>query len=124
MFGTQALARFPTLVSAVLSLPPGVRRYQQHLLSQLADVLRQFGYVLEQRVPNAAPVQVGPLDGLAFFACALGVLAMLVWMVALMYRAFSVSCNVRGGKAIGVFIAALVLAEAISKVIIIAAGTL
>jgi hypothetical protein len=41
---------------------------------------------------------------------------MLVWMVALMYRAYSVSCNTKGGKAIGSFIAALIIAEILSIV--------
>ena len=40
-----------------------------------------------------------------------------------MYRAFAVSCNVRGGRAIAVFVVALILAEIASKAIIIGAGT-
>jgi hypothetical protein len=42
-------------------------------------------------------------------------------MVALMYKAFSVSCNVKGGKAIGTFIGGLLLAEIISKICIVLA---
>ena len=36
---------------------------------------------------------------------------LLVWIVFLMYRAFAVSCNVAGGRAIAVFIAAIALGE-------------
>jgi hypothetical protein len=36
-------------------------------------------------------------------------------MVVLMYRGFAVSCNVSGGKAIGAFVVALILAEILSK---------
>ena len=36
---------------------------------------------------------------------------LLVWMVLLMYRAFAVSCNVAGGLAIAVFIAAIAVGE-------------
>ena len=36
-------------------------------------------------------------------------------MVALMYKSFSVSCNVKGGKAIGIFVAGLLVAEVLSK---------
>jgi hypothetical protein len=44
---------------------------------------------------------------------------MVIWMVILMYRGFAVSCNVSGGKAIGVFIIAVLLGEAISKMAIL-----
>jgi hypothetical protein len=43
----------------------------------------------------------------------------MVWMIALMYRAFAVSCNVSGKVAILVFIIALAVGEIISKVIIL-----
>ena len=36
----------------------------------------------------------------------------VVWMVALMWMAFSISCNMRGGRAIALFILALLLGEA------------
>ncbi|MBW7865172.1 MAG: hypothetical protein H3C30_12265 [Candidatus Hydrogenedentes bacterium] len=36
-----------------------------------------------------------------------------------MYRAFSVSCNAGGGKAVAAFIVAALAAEALSKVVII-----
>jgi hypothetical protein len=38
-----------------------------------------------------------------------------IWMVALMYRAFCVSTNLKGSKATVVFVAALLTAEALSK---------
>ena len=46
------------------------------------------------------------------------ILAMVIWMIVLMYRAFAVSCNVRGAKAIWTFIGTLILAEIVSKVAI------
>jgi len=49
---------------------------------------------------------------------------MIIWMVALMYRAYAVSCNVSGGKAAGVFITALILGEVVSKIILISTSTL
>ena len=104
VFGTQALARFPTAVTAALSLLPGYRRYTAHLAAQYLRGL-----------PD---VETGSLDAVAFALVVLVGLVMIIWMVALMYRAYAVSCNVRGGKAIGVFIAALIVGEAVSKVII------
>ena len=37
-----------------------------------------------------------------------------------MYKAYSVACNLRGGKAIGTFIGGLLLAEIVSKVAVVA----
>ena len=45
---------------------------------------------------------------------------MIIWMVALMYKAYAVSCNVKGAKAIGTFIASLILAKVVSKIVVIA----
>ena len=106
VFGTQALARAPAFISALLALLPGYRRYAAHLAAQIA------------RAPSDIPT--GPADPVVFGIVSIVVLLMVVWMVALMYRAFAVSCNVSGGRAIGVFIAALIVAEAVSKVLVIA----
>jgi uncharacterized protein (DUF697 family) len=57
-------------------------------------------------------------DAIYFFAATLLMLPLLVWMIVLMYKAYSVSCNVRGPKAILSFIAALILAEILSKLAI------
>jgi hypothetical protein len=40
-------------------------------------------------------------------------------MIALMYRAYSVSCNVAGKKAVLVFIPLLILGEVISKLVLL-----
>jgi len=42
----------------------------------------------------------------------------IVWMIALMYNAYTVSCHLKGVKAVVSFIGALLVAEAISKVAI------
>jgi len=47
---------------------------------------------------------------------ALLLLLPLVWLIALMFNAFSVSANMRGGKAVICFVAGLLLAEILSKV--------
>jgi hypothetical protein len=45
-------------------------------------------------------------------------LPFLVWMVILMYSAFSISCNLKGGKAIALFSIGLFIAEVLSKLFI------
>ena len=42
----------------------------------------------------------------------------IIWMVALMYNAYSVSCHIKGGRAVISFIGALLVAEVISKFIL------
>jgi hypothetical protein len=43
----------------------------------------------------------------------------IVWMIALMYNAYSVSCNLTGGRGIASFIGALLVSEVVSKLVII-----
>ena len=42
----------------------------------------------------------------------------VVWMIALMYNAYSVSCHLKGSRAVVSFIGALLVAEIISKIIL------
>ena len=92
--GTQAMARMPLLlVAAICNLP---------LIQDAFDGV-------------AAAVISGQLAGLPWGALATGILVTLagvVWMVALMWKAFSVSCNMKGGRAIALFILAVLLGEA------------
>ncbi|MFC1736221.1 hypothetical protein ACFL1X_08890 [Candidatus Hydrogenedentota bacterium] len=106
VFGTQALARFPMIVNALLSLLPGFQR-------QIAQLPRMG--------PQFSPSDIVPMDMAVFAFVLLCSLTMLVWMVALMYRAYAVSCNIRGGKRVVLFIAALLVGEVISKVVLIVA---
>lgn len=104
VFGTQALARYPTVIIAIVFLLPGHQRFVQHLCARFIKTLPE--------------VETLPADPLIFAVVIIVTIVMIIWMVALMYRGFSVSCNLRGGKTIGFFVAALILGEALSKVLI------
>jgi hypothetical protein len=65
-------------------------------------------------------VTIDPTDGIIFFTAAIIGLLMIIWMVALMYKGYALSCNLRGAKAVVTFIVSLILAEALSKVLILA----
>ena len=92
--GTQAMARMPLLlVAAICNLP-----FIQDAFDGMAAVL--LGGEL------GATTLTGLVAGI------LVTLAGVVWMVALMWKAFSISCNIRGGRAIALFILALLLGEA------------
>ncbi len=93
------------VVTATVALLPGYRRLVLELSTAYAKHFRGL--------------QIELADTVTFGITAMVAILMLVWMVTLMYRAFSVSCNVTGGKAIGVFIASVILGEVISKALII-----
>ncbi|MHC4060610.1 MAG: hypothetical protein ACYSUC_04850 [Planctomycetota bacterium] len=104
VFGTQALARWPYLITAVVMLPDANRRFGEYLMSQLGQ--------------SSAP-KINSADAVIFIVAAIIGVLMIIWMVALMYRAYSVSCNVKGPKAIITFILSLIGAEVLSKFIIL-----
>ena len=94
--GTQAMARMPLcLVAAICNLP---------LIQDAFDGV-------------AAVLLGGELDGTTLtglVAVILVTLAGVVWMVALMWKAFSISCNMRGGRAIALFILAVLIGEVVT----------
>ena len=92
VFGTQALARAPWLLIALIAVSPPFRSITAKLLTEPFLDLSAWGVAFISLV-------------------ALVLILLLVWMVLLMYRAFGVSCNVAGGRAIAVFIAAIAIGE-------------
>jgi hypothetical protein len=94
--GTIALARWPLLfysfVGFGLNPPPGINEH--------AD----------------ANTMLQGITGPFIFFSIIG-MVFIIWMIALLYNAFSVSGNIKGGKATAVFIAGLIIAEVLSKII-------
>lgn len=106
LFGTQAFARWPTILIATSALLPGFHRFTDQLVRAL------------QVNPTAPQVTFASSDALMFLAVTVSMLIGLVWMVALMWKSFSLCCNVRGPKAIVAFVVSLIAAEVLSKVLI------
>jgi hypothetical protein len=104
LLGTQAMARWPTIIAAIATWPDAVRKVGLHI----TDTVRG--------IPVTTPLT--SMDIVAFVAFALITLLVTCWFVALSYRSFSVSCNVKGGKAIGFFVAGILIAEIFSKIAI------
>ena len=100
VFGTQALARFPYFFASLVAFVPAVNRFVDKLITDLTAL------------QNFSPDMI-------FFASAMIFVALMaVWMVALMYRAFSISCNVAGKTAVSVFIASLLVGEILTFVVL------
>jgi hypothetical protein len=98
VFGTQALARSPYLFASLVAFIPGIHRFAEKL-----------------RLNPAALLQFSP-EMILFISVIIFIVLMAVWMVTLMYRAFSVSCNMVGKTAISVFITSLLVGEILSLV--------
>jgi hypothetical protein len=106
VLGTQALARGPTVFVALLTLPPAFNSYSRTLLAHL----------------TSDPLVPPPINSSAvyFLVASLLMLPFLIWEIVLMYQAYAVSCNVRGWKAVLSFVSALILAEILSKLALLA----
>ncbi|UCC68889.1 MAG: hypothetical protein JSV79_02895 [Armatimonadota bacterium] len=110
LFGTQAMARWPMVIVTLATLAPPYQRYSDYVGYKLS---RLEGWM---RSPSSDALVSS--DVIVFGLVVLVMILAAVWMVALMYRSYAVCCNLRGGRAIGSFIAGLILAEAISKLAI------
>jgi len=104
VFGTQALARWPYLITSVVMLPEANRR---------------FGTYLMARFTLATGGAFDYTDMCIFIFAAIVAVLMIIWMVALMYQAYTVSCNMKGLKAIITFVVSIIGAEVLSKSLIL-----
>ena len=94
--GTQALARTPLLFAALAHLPAPVRESNAAFVAAATE-----GRLV---VPTAPALVAGLLGGI----CA-------AWMVQLMWKAFSVSCNQRGGRAVAIFVAVVIIGHVVTS---------
>ena len=99
--GTQALARWPIALLGLITLPKGYQRFSVYLLDQL---LRHDGQI-----------EFAGADAIIFAAVALGMILLAGWTAFLMYKSYSVSCNLKGAKAVLSFIGTMIVAEILSK---------
>lgn len=91
--GTMALARWVALFAAIAGFGIHVPKH----MNTVADIT------------NAITGSVIALSVL--------IIIITIWMVALMYNAFTVSANIKGSKAIVVFTGSLIIAETLSHFI-------
>jgi len=111
LLGTQALARWPMLAATAYLAIPG-----------LNSQIRQLTNELMTRMPTD-PSQVMAssaylLDAMWLTLISLPTLILIIWMVWLMYHAYSISTGIKGMRAVFSFTGALVLAWIVSKVLI------
>ena len=100
--GTQALARVPLLLAALACVPAPVRDANAELATAAA----------EGRISLSMPPAAIVVAGLFALAC-------VIWMVWLMWKAFAVSCNQRGARAVAIFVVAVIVGELATKFLLI-----
>jgi len=103
VLGTQALARWPMALLSVVLLPKAAQRFSNNWARQLQ---------------GGGMPKINPADAFVLIIVVVASAALVCWTIGLMYRAFSVSCNVKGVKAVGTFAGGILLAEIISKLCI------
>jgi len=108
VFGTQALARAPYLLVALATLLPGYQRTVARVIENLPRIFDRSG------APPTPLIEHGGDFAVFLVVTVFGVL-MLVWMVALMYRSYALSCNIKGARAVVSFIVSILIAEVLSK---------
>jgi hypothetical protein len=106
VFGTQALARAPMLLAMLASLIPAFQRAAASLHTGAPR-------------PALTSLADNP-DVIVRMAVLIFAVLMIVWMVALMYRAYASSCNLKGPRAVASFVVALIVGEIVSKFVIAA----
>jgi hypothetical protein len=104
VIGTQALARFPYLIFVLIALIPG-----------LITATFRYEYKLSSFENLTDLISFDLISFVIFFGI---YILTSIWVIALMYRAFSVSCNVSGKKAILGFFICIVIGWLISFVVI------
>jgi hypothetical protein len=104
VFGTQGMARFPFLLAVIFSF---------FLLND--HVLKFIEYKFLKMGPVA---ELSTIDVMLFILGTFITILCLIWMIVLMYRSYSVSCNVKGNKGLFSFTGCLIIAEIFSKLFI------
>lgn len=102
VFGTQALARWPTLLLGLLMMPDAIRRFGEQ--------------ILDWATHPGAKLAINMSDAVVFAIVIIASIPLFFWMIFLMYKSFSVSCNLAGVKGVCTFAAGLIGAEILSKV--------
>lgn len=105
LIGTQALARWPFLITALVTNLPGFSTYNAKLVAMANQGKITF---------PAAPVT----EKLAYSFATFTMIVVTVWFVALAWKAFRISTDTQGWKAITAFTVGIILAEVLSKMVL------
>jgi len=97
------IRRWPTIFLSLILLPKGIQRFSSSVLENLQQ---------------GREIKFDTADALITFAVVIAVIPRICWMAALMYKSYSVSCRMKGARAVWTFISGLLIAEILSKIAI------
>jgi hypothetical protein len=103
--GTMSFSRIPLIIIPLFALIFPVDNVTQHYLYKYTGIGSQ--------------VDVSSFEISLFFVLMVFVLAVLIWYITLMYNAFRISCNLKSTPSVLLFIVGLILAEILSKIVLI-----
>jgi hypothetical protein len=101
--GTTALARAPLMLAPLANTFSHSQLMSDYMIGMMSG---------EESTPP------GFMQSLLFSLSVLVILTITIYVIVLTYRAFSVSTNLRGNKAVIIFIISILMAEIISKILI------
>jgi hypothetical protein len=104
VLGTQAFARLPLFLSVFIGAFTPLEKASAYVLHELAHM---------GNAVDINPVQLG-----LFVLFMLSTIISIIWMVIWMYKAYAISANLKGAKAIISFIISVLLSEIITKTVI------
>ncbi|MDR3706316.1 MAG: hypothetical protein P4L28_10455 [Paludibacteraceae bacterium] len=104
VLGTQAFARLPLFLSVFIGAFTPLEKASAYFLHEFANMGNEV---------DINPFQLG-----LFILFMLSTIISIVWMVIWMYKAYAISANLKGTKAIVSFIVSILLSEIITKTVI------
>jgi hypothetical protein len=105
ILGYQALARWPYLFAPVLFW--------------IFPVQKMYAYFMYQYFGLGEALTVTTFDMVLMVLFSILIVLLTIWMIALMYRAYTISCHVKGVKGVISFIFAIIVAELLSKLFLL-----
>ncbi len=103
VIGTQTLARYPYILAPFLNIN-GISE-------------RAGAYIMYKFLNIGESVQIENYELILSAVFMLIMLLLIVWMIALMYNAYRIACNVKGANAVLSFIIVIFVAEILTLII-------
>ncbi len=103
VYGTQALARSPYLIAACIGF---------------SNAMNDFGkYILWTLLQQGDPIEISNTSIAIAILLLVVTILLTIWMITLMFNAFKISANLKGGKLVFSFILVIVLSAVLTAYI-------
>ena len=102
ILNTVLIARMTILFAAIISALPYLKNISEQIVAAEGDQM------------EVARLAMNPL----FIGLSILLVLLLVWHIALLWNGFKISSNAKGGKAVALFVVAIICAEVTSKLLL------